>query len=238
MLMKKIKRLCILAIAGCLASSCYAQAQNETIKTEVLVFILPDSLEIPENEKGRIPLDKTVIKSEDVRKVFSTLEIKSIAKAFPNWDQKDSIAVSKDGVRVRKPDFHRVFSLRFESEKQADAAIERLTKLPAVLYAEKNSDGQLDNDPHYLSGAQWYLHNTGANGGVAGADVNAEAAWNIYTGNMNNTIAIFDTGVDLNHEEFQNRVTGDAPVGELHGTMVAGVAAAAGNNGKGIRGLD
>lgn len=162
--------------------------------------------------------------------MLSTHEIISIAKAFPNWDQKDSIGINKKGIRVRNPDFHRVFSLLFESEKQADAAIENLRKFSSILYAEKNIDATLFNDPRYLDGTQWYLRNTGANGGIAGADVNAEGAWRIFTGSSNSTIAIFDTGVDQNHEEFQSRITGDAAVEEGHGTMVAGIAGARENN--------
>jgi len=73
---------------------------------------------------------------------------------------------------------------------------------------------------------------------------NFESAWARSTG-TGVTIAIVDTGVDLNHPELQpNLVSGwdfgnnDAVPQDVdgHGTHVAGVAAAVGNNGQGIAG--
>ncbi|HSD83115.1 MAG TPA: S8 family serine peptidase [Anaerolineae bacterium] len=76
--------------------------------------------------------------------------------------------------------------------------------------------------------------------------INAAAAWgrcNLYAGNV--TIAIIDTGVDLDHSELQaNLLTGydfvdnDAVPedGQGHGTNVAGIAAAA-LNGTGVAGV-
>ncbi|TVQ86895.1 MAG: hypothetical protein EA393_11655 [Bacteroidetes bacterium] len=89
-----------------------------------------------------------------------------------------------------------------------------------------------------MDGSQWYLNNDGRLGGVVGADINAETAWGIFTGSPNIKIAIMDQGIDLNHHEFNGRVSGDAHSGNNHGTLVAGVAAANAMNGEGIRGVD
>ena len=88
------------------------------------------------------------------------------------------------------------------------------------------------NDP--LLAQQWAL-----------AKIGAEQAWET-AGGSGITIAILDSGVDLDHPELESKVlaghdfvngneVADDDFG--HGTQVAGVAAAAANNGIGIAGL-
>jgi len=77
------------------------------------------------------------------------------------------------------------------------------------------------------------------------AKIEAESAWKVATGS-NVTIAVIDSGVDLDHPELALRVVegydfvnddAEADDDYGHGTLVAGVAAAAANNGAGIAGL-
>jgi hypothetical protein len=86
------------------------------------------------------------------------------------------------------------------------------------------------NDPSYAS--QWYLPR-----------IDAPNAWPLTTGTGNIIIAIADTGVDPTHPDLVSKlvpgwnVTGnnsDTHDVYGHGTMVAGTAAAASNNGKGV----
>lgn len=88
------------------------------------------------------------------------------------------------------------------------------------------------NDPLYDK--QWAL-----------SKIEAEGAWKISGGN-DITIAVIDSGTDLDHPEFTGRivdgydfVNGDDEADDDygHGTQVAGVAAAAANNDLGIAGL-
>jgi len=76
--------------------------------------------------------------------------------------------------------------------------------------------------------------------------INVNAAWDHVTGNTSITIAVVDTGVDLNHPDLQaNLVAGynfkdnnDLPQDDNgHGTNVAGVIAAVGNNRLGTSGI-
>jgi LPXTG-site transpeptidase (sortase) family protein len=76
--------------------------------------------------------------------------------------------------------------------------------------------------------------------------IGAQPSWDISTGSSQIILAIIDTGVDLNHQEFQGKIlTGyDFVNNDLlpqddngHGTNVAGIAAASGNNGTGIAGI-
>ncbi len=103
------------------------------------------------------------------------------------------------------------------------------------------------NDPLYSN--QWHLNNTGTqvSGAVAGNDANVEPAWDSYTG-MGVNVAVTDTGVELTHPDLQASVRTDIdldvngndndPTAEFssHGTSVAGVAAAVGQNSTGVAG--
>ncbi|MGE3279071.1 MAG: S8 family serine peptidase [Candidatus Altimarinota bacterium] len=103
--------------------------------------------------------------------------------------------------------------------------------------------------------------------GPAGEDIQSQDAWDIFTGNGNTIIAVIDTGVMYTHPDLQNRMwngsaacvdhngaalpgacpnhgydyfdNDDNPIDEAnHGTLVAGSAAAHGNNGVGVAGVN
>ena len=48
---------------------------------------------------------------------------------------------------------------------------------------------------------QYYLKNTGQNGGTTGIDINVEPAWDIITGSSGITVAVVDDGVVHSHED-------------------------------------
>ncbi|MHB9143693.1 MAG: S8 family serine peptidase [Paludibacter sp.] len=62
---------------------------------------------------------------------------------------------------------------------------------------------QTQTDPLYPQ--QYYLNNTGQNGGTVNVDINAPEAWNITTGNSTIRVAVIDDGVE-NHEDLQGRI--------------------------------
>ena len=115
---------------------------------------------------------------------------------------------------------------------------------PEMLIENKRSN------PLYSK--QYYLKNTGQNGGIKGVDINAEPAWLITNGSPNITVAVIDDGVDRNHEDFEGRVLPGYTIGnknglgepqnenlwddKAHGTACAGIIAAS-NNNLGIRGI-
>jgi len=83
--------------------------------------------------------------------------------------------------------------------------IAELRSSPGVKAADVNQIIYLQDDgskPDDLSSELWGLHNTGRNGGAAGADINALGAWNEVTGTRDGAvIAVIDTGVDIHHPD-------------------------------------
>lgn len=152
----------------------------------------------------------------------------------------------------------RMYLVHF-GEHKADmgAVVREALRSPAIESAEPVQLGQtLDlssppTDP--LFSQQYSLMNTGQTvdglPGLEGADINARRAWELSTGSGHVTIAVFDAGVSYAHPDLAPKIesarntTGSGGVGDAndpfnsHGTHVAGIAAAASNNGEGMTGV-
>jgi subtilisin family serine protease len=57
------------------------------------------------------------------------------------------------------------------------------------------------NDPRYLDGSLWGLHNIGQNGGRSDADIDAPEAWDVQTSAAGIIVAVIDTGVRPSHQD-------------------------------------
>lgn len=138
--------------------------------------------------------------------------------------------------------------------------MERLRKWPGVRTADAMLARSLrkkftPNDPLFTydssrEGYQWHLKNTGQFGGTTGVDLNVSTAWDVAKG-AGVTIGIVDDGVQINHPDlaanylasaswdFRDGDADPSPVDldDNHGTSVAGLAVAAGNNASGVSGV-
>ncbi|MCC5808150.1 MAG: S8 family serine peptidase [Opitutales bacterium] len=141
---------------------------------------------------------------------------------------------------------------------------------PAFYFAEPDHIVRLaaePNDPRYLDGSLWGLHNTGQNGGTADADIDAPEGWALRNDASTVIVGIIDTGIRLTHEDLAANLwvnpnetadgtdtdgngyiddlhginsialTGDPSDDQGHGTHVAGTVGAVGNNGVGVTGV-
>jgi subtilisin family serine protease/subtilisin-like proprotein convertase family protein len=104
------------------------------------------------------------------------------------------------------------------------------------------------NDAYWLD--EWHLENLDTNAVRRGVDIHAREAW-AYSRGKGINIAIVDNGVESSHPDlnanaatnldynFQLNITNGYPIldGWSHGTSVAGVAAAVGDNERGVIGV-
>lgn len=147
------------------------------------------------------------------------------------------------------------FKIRYESETGVEKAIDMLSKVTGVEYAEPNRYREthvIPNDPSFPN--QWGL-----------TKINCPPAWDRTTGSPNVVVAVVDTGIDLDHPEltpllvpgwdmvdlgpnptpppgfhFEGDFSGrdNNPQDEVgHGTHVAGTIACASNNATGVAGV-
>ncbi len=130
----------------------------------------------------------------------------------------------------------------------------KISVIQGVEWAEPEFMTEFDRNSFpndFFFNRQQHLENSGQNGGVSGADVRAGQAWDIMQGNSNVVIAIIDDGVQSNHPDLSVVSGGknfcyDPPLSSAdpvsaddnHGTSVAGIAAATGNNGIGVTGVN
>lgn len=124
------------------------------------------------------------------------------------------------------------------AEKDAERALEMLRRHATVEFAERDylaAPAWVPSDPDLASGQTWHL-----------AKVQAPAAWDVTPGATNIVVAVLDSGVQFSHPDLSGRVLAgydfindDADPSDDygHGTAVAGVIAAAGNNNVGGAGV-
>ncbi|HUS37504.1 MAG TPA: Ig-like domain-containing protein [Verrucomicrobiae bacterium] len=88
------------------------------------------------------------------------------------------------------------------------AAKATLEKDPEIVYVEPNFKTRIEqilpNDFEFE--ALYAMQNTGANGGVSGADIKAPQAWDISTGSRSIVVAVVDTGIDYLHEDLRANI--------------------------------
>lgn len=163
-----------------------------------------------------------------------------------------------------------------ESLEGAIAAYKRSGLVEGISYNYVRTADVLPDDELLNEGRQWGLRNEGQWGGVAGADVSADEAWNVVREAPEVIVAILDSGVRYTHEDLaanmwvnpgeiaDNGIDDDGngfvddvhgintvgvngertpetegdPMDDLgHGTHVAGIVGAVGDNGVGIAGV-
>jgi len=158
-----------------------------------------------------------------------------------------------------------LYEVDLASGISVESAVQGLSSLPGVLYAQPDymvMPDAIPNDPQV--GSQ-YAFNSST---TAGAGINASAAWTVTTGTARTIVAVIDTGVDYNHADLARNMwrnpreiagnnwddDGNGFVDDIyganfvanngnpmddggHGTHVAGIIGAAGNNGVGVTGV-
>ncbi|MFH1347060.1 MAG: S8 family serine peptidase [Candidatus Margulisiibacteriota bacterium] len=227
--MKKIWLIFIWFLAISFLSFAYA----EYVPGQIMVKFRPGVVSIP---KGiRIASTKAAsVRASSVSALNTKFRVKEIEQLNqktleirPEWKHlaDDYVLIFPEGEDVEK----------IAAEYKKDPNVISASPVSIVHAFATNPD-----DTHYVSGDQYGLTN-----------ISASLAWDRTTGSSSITIAVMDTGIDYNHEDFDGRVNlADAwdfvnndsnPMDDhsgSHGTTVSGVIGATTNNGKGVAGVD
>ena len=153
------------------------------------------------------------------------ITLKSFQAAFP--------ALNLERMRAVVPNTYRL-----DTGKNADvvALANQIAADPSVAYAQ----------PNYLRYALRSVDDPLSTFQYALNKIDAYGAWDVTTGSSAVTVAVVDSGVNAAHPDLAGRVlpgydfaNDDADAGDdvFHGTQVAGIVAAAGDNGEGTAGL-
>ena len=175
---------------------------------------------------------------------------------------KNVIALTHNAERKKLKGDSGIEKLRSGAGQSAQSLVLALLQQPAVEFAEPNflietnqSEAVGPNDDEFAQ--QWALRNVGQNSGQYGSDIDAASAWQTTTGTAATVIAVIDSGVDFTHPDLANNKWNNShpsSEGDLHGwdyvvdngvikdeqghgTAIAGIIAAQGNNATGISGV-
>ncbi len=248
-------------------SSIFAEVGSDIIPGEVVVQLRAETAARVTESIGRGPrrgsradAGATTFGVDEVDAVLRSLKVKAIARLHPPAPPTAGArAMSAGAVNAEVMGLADVmastFRLSFDEGTPVETAVERLQAVDGVEFVEPNRYRETyatPNDPSFA--AQWGL-----------AHINAPAAWDRTTGSANVTVAVIDTGIDLDHPELAPllvagtdmvdlgpnptppagwRFEGDfqgrdnLPQDEVgHGTHVAGTIACLSNNGAGVAGV-
>ncbi|NWJ44823.1 MAG: S8 family serine peptidase [Chloroflexi bacterium] len=208
--------------------------QHQPIPGEIIASFQPDSARILYNElrynviqtKGdssyigqRLPYSSLIEGVPKLREVFSKYGV---------W-AADAIDPENGTYRLNANLNADVWAMLYEVQQSTQV---RFAELDYPVYGFREP-----NDPYYLRGDQWGL-----------AKIDAASAWDITTGSEDILIAVVDSGVAALHQDLEGKVVGGlnfivtpptiSTIDDAgHGTFVAGVAAARGDNNYGIAGI-
>nr|WP_304012036.1 S8 family serine peptidase [Ruminococcus bromii] len=149
-----------------------------------------------------------------------------------------------ENIKDEYSDFHQTLCITLNKHDKQNVldAIETLQKRNDVLYAEPNYCITLDStdvtNDEYVS-EQWALDK-----------INLPDAWKITTGSKSVKVGIMDTGIKADHPDLTDNVDRELSKSFIdgisdevaltdsngHGTHVAGIIGAVGNNGTGVAG--
>ncbi len=217
-------------------------AVNGVVKTDAELKALPGAKRVVHvfNNAGLPP----IVESDDILVRFQPGTTAVTA-------QQVALSVGAGLGAPLGPQSPSAFHVFVNTNTTAIAAANALRQKSEVMWAYPNfvwprKQRLMPSDP--LFAQQAHLLNSGQNNGLAGADVKAAQAWDLTIGSPQVTIAILDSGIDIDHEDLAGRIVAPRdtvdddsdprPIaGEDHGTACAGLALASINNSLGGSGV-
>ncbi|MGL5257775.1 MAG: S8 family serine peptidase [Proteocatella sp.] len=156
-------------------------------------------------------------------------------KSLPESAKVENIK-ALNAIRAKNFDTEGLELIKLQKSQKVPDAIEKLKKMKGVVFAEPDyilRPTYIPNDTYFY--LMWGLNNSND------IDIDAPEAWDIEQGKNTVTVAVIDTGIQINHPDLYGQfVTGydfyyddntvyDGPSDD-HGTHVAGTIAALDNS--------
>ncbi len=174
-------------------------------------------------------------------------EVKDLTKILKDMMRNGDKEAENDGI-FKRENFKSILRLTLKNKGKQNVlnAIHVLEKRSDIISAEPDYTMQpqsVPNDKYYASGELWALN------GRTG--IHVKEAWDITTGSSDIRVGVIDSGIDAYHPDLRNRVNVElsrdfnyeddnsgAIVDEnCHGTKVAGIIGAEGDNKIGVVGV-
>ncbi len=192
--------------------------------------------------------DKKVKYTKELEEITtSKIEVSTNALSAANTDnvqkeiiEKDALTLATNDIKKEYADFHKIISVELNTDSKAEV-------LNAVKLIEKN-DSVLAVHPDYLAQPSASIANdTYFNDQWSIGNASIDDAWDITTGSSSVKVGVIDDGINRNHPDLSGNIntslsttfTDASPYVSLggHGTMVAGIIGAVGNNSIGVSGV-
>jgi len=183
----------------------------------------------------------------------SELELIKMSRDSIRWEEikgtlPDALLdCNRKGLWLLDPAKHRTsLSLKLKNPSKANVleAIRELEKRDDILSAQPSGYVSMTaalkpDDPEYTDGRQWAIDHIGL-----------PEAWELTTDTKRICVGVMDSGIEATHRDFGDRVSrtwGISSVNDTstylqdplgHGTHVAGIIGAVGNNSRGIAGVN
>jgi len=183
---------------------------------------------------------------------FDRVHKDSFFGSFEKEYVKDVLKITNPAARsaIDEKEFRQIYEVKlpYDNKENVLQAIAQLEKIKGIKYAGPNYYYELaavPNDPRFTNGSLWGLNGT--------YGIKAPEAWNITTGSKDVRVGVIDSGI-ANHEDLNENlangfdfynldayynptiITNNDGIG--HGTHVAGIIGAVGNNSVGVTGVN
>jgi len=219
----------------------------EYVPDEVIVRFATDAATPPQGKTAGDAAEFSYANPE-LESLLGVLGVTTLSRVCPEFGHSSVYSVSVTGDSIVLPfDVTDMYVLQLADTNVIATTLALRADTLNVLAASPNWIVHEDFVPSdSLFSDQWGLKNTGQYGGAVGEDIRADGAWNIWTGASSPvSVAILDTGIDPNHPDLNvvldRNFTSDTATSEDvkgHGTSVAGIVGAKGNNRIGVAGVN
>ncbi len=223
-----------------------------------LVRFRPNQVERPLGKDGG-GVSEFSFSNGNLRQRLIDAGVLELEPVFPWFKPSDVRSENLIGEPVELEDLSEFYFARVLTGAEVATAVTVLRDDEGVHWVGPDYGGAaaqshvVPDDPLFTANKQWGLRNLGptlcGQTAVSGVDISATSGWHYTTGSPSVTIAVLDTGIDTTHTELTGHVrAGPAFVSPSvptsfdgdpgrHGTAVAGIIAATGNNTNAMAGI-